>query len=91
MRAWLRRLANAITGTTGKPSRLDTATRMARDADFSARREAAAQPQDHQAEISPIDELTRILGEQGLLGEESKRCDLTGSFPRRSLRPREKR
>ena len=31
----LRSLANAILGKTGKPDRLDTATRMAMDVDFS--------------------------------------------------------
>ena len=38
----LRSLANAIFGKTGKPDRLDTATRMARDADFSRQRRAAS-------------------------------------------------
>jgi len=32
-------LSNAILGKTGKPDRLDTATRMAMDAGFSARGE----------------------------------------------------
>jgi hypothetical protein len=31
---WLRTLAAAIVGKTGKPGRVDTATRMAMDADF---------------------------------------------------------
>jgi hypothetical protein len=36
MRTWLRSLVNAILGKVpGKTSRLDTATRMAMDADFS--------------------------------------------------------
>jgi hypothetical protein len=36
MRTWLRSLVNAIVGKVpGKNSRLDTATRMAMDADFS--------------------------------------------------------
>jgi len=36
MRSWLRSLADAIAGKVpGKPDRLDTATRMAMDADFS--------------------------------------------------------
>jgi hypothetical protein len=40
MRTWLRSLVNAIVGKfPGKTSRLDAATRMAMDADFSARRE----------------------------------------------------
>ena len=40
MRSWLRSLADAILGKVpGKPDRLDTATRMALDADFSDRGE----------------------------------------------------
>ena len=40
MPTWLLSLVNAIVGTVpGKTSRLDTATRMAMDADFSDRRE----------------------------------------------------
>src|SRR5271166_540222 len=77
-----------ITGNTGKPSRLDTAMRMAREADSSARSEAAGQRHDRQADLSQIDELTRILGEQG---EESKRREVARPFPRRSARPRDKR
>ena len=42
MRTWLRSLVDAVLGKVpGKTSRLDTATRMAMDADFSDRREAA--------------------------------------------------
>jgi hypothetical protein len=40
MRAWLRSVVDAILGRIpGKTSRLDTATRMMIDADFSVRRE----------------------------------------------------
>ena len=40
MRTWLRSVVNAILGKVpGKTSRLDTATRMAMDADFCYRRE----------------------------------------------------
>jgi hypothetical protein len=40
IRIWLRSLVNAILGRVpGKTSRLETATRMAIDADFSDRRE----------------------------------------------------
>ena len=40
MRTWLRSLVNAILGKVpGKTRRLDTATRMAMDADFSYPRE----------------------------------------------------
>ena len=42
MLAWLSSLANAFLGTTGKPDRVDTATRMAMDADFSRRGERSA-------------------------------------------------
>jgi hypothetical protein len=41
MRTWLRSVVNAILGKVpGKSSRLDTATRMAMDADFSDRHES---------------------------------------------------
>jgi hypothetical protein len=40
MRTWLRSVIDAILGRVpGKTSRLDTATRMAMDADFSDRRQ----------------------------------------------------
>jgi hypothetical protein len=40
MRTWLRSVVEAILGTVpGKKGRLDTATRMAMDADFRDRRE----------------------------------------------------
>jgi hypothetical protein len=43
MRIWLRSLVNAILGKVpGKTSRLDTATRMAIDADFSDSRELSS-------------------------------------------------
>jgi hypothetical protein len=45
MRSWLRSLADAIAGKVpGKPDRLDTATRMATDADFSRSGKGATQP-----------------------------------------------
>ncbi len=45
MRAWLRSVVNAFLGKVpGKTSRLDTATRMALDADFSDRREPLTRP-----------------------------------------------
>jgi len=46
-----------------EPSRLDTATRMARDADFSAPGGTAPPRQDPLAELSQLDKLMRILGE----------------------------
>ena len=46
MTAWLRLLVNAILGKVpGKTSRLDTATRMMIDADFSLRRELPRETQ----------------------------------------------
>ena len=44
MRTWLCSLVNAILGKVpGKTGRLDTATRMAMDADFSDRREPTSE------------------------------------------------
>jgi hypothetical protein len=60
----LRSLANAILGKTGKPDRLDTATRMATDADFSDRGEPARPEPEPARNVDPIDELMRIVGEQ---------------------------
>jgi hypothetical protein len=76
---WLRRLAATITGKTGKPSRLDTATRMAMEADFSARPEPARlrrEPED------PIDELKRLVAEPEA-PDEPKRRQAPGSSGRR--------
>ena len=45
MPTWLRSLVNAFLGKVpGKTSRLDTATRMMIDADFSLRRESPREP-----------------------------------------------
>lgn len=45
MRTWLRSIVDAFLGKVpGKTSRLDTATRMAMDADFSYRREPSTRP-----------------------------------------------
>jgi hypothetical protein len=60
----LRSLANAILGKTGKPDRVDTATRMAMDADFSSRREPSTPKRQLAEKVDPIDELKRIIGEQ---------------------------
>ncbi len=63
MLSTLRLFANAIfSGIPGKPGRLDTATRMAMDADFSARGEPGTPPREPQRKVSPIEELERILG-----------------------------
>jgi hypothetical protein len=64
MWTWLRLLANAILGKTGKPDRADTATRMALDADFSDRGKLSASEHESAEKIDPIDELKRIIGAQ---------------------------
>ena len=64
MWTWLRQIADSFMGRTGKPSRLDTATRMAMDADFSRCRETEPQtPQASPPELSQIEELARLVGE----------------------------
>ena len=66
MVSWLRALTNAILGkVSGKPDRLDTATHMATDADFSERRESAKPVPDPVPKVDPIDELLRIINERG--------------------------
>jgi hypothetical protein len=51
MRTWLRSVVDTILGTIpGKPSRLDTATRMAMDADFSDRRTSVPRSKPQSAE-----------------------------------------
>jgi hypothetical protein len=79
MRVWLRSVVDVIRGRVpGKTSRLDTATRMAMDADFSYRREpkAAATPRERgrddehllkpigaSADIALFEELVRVVNE----------------------------
>ena len=77
IRARLRSLVNAILGKVpGKTSRLDTATRMAMDADLSdchesmphgLRRERddghLVKPTGSSAEIDPLEELIRVVNE----------------------------
>jgi hypothetical protein len=47
MRTWLRSIVDAFLGKVpGKTGRLDTATRMAMDADFSDRREQSTRPRE---------------------------------------------
>jgi hypothetical protein len=60
----LRSLANAILGKTGKPDRVDTATRMAMDADFSSRGKPSVPERESAEKVDQIDELKRIIGEQ---------------------------
>lgn len=61
MLSWLRALTDAIMGKVpGKPDRLDTATRMAMYADFTAERGADARRVDGEApKVDPIEELRR--------------------------------
>ena len=79
MRTWLRSLVNAILGKVpGKTGRLDTATRMAMNADFSDRQEAMphrlrswrerdngrlVKPTGSSADIDPLQELIRAVSE----------------------------
>jgi hypothetical protein len=75
MLSTLRSLANAVMGKLpGKPDRLDTATRMAMDADFcdcgyattpprEPQRKGTRPPRLPQPKIDPIAELERILRE----------------------------
>jgi hypothetical protein len=79
MPTWLRSLVNAFLGKVpGKTSRLDTATRMMIDADFSDRQESMphglrrrrerddghlVKPTDPSADIDPLEELIRVVNE----------------------------
>jgi hypothetical protein len=79
IRARLRSLVNAILGKVpGKTSRLDTATRMAMDADLSDCRESMphglrlrrerddghlVKPTGSPADIDPLEELIRVVNE----------------------------
>ena len=67
VRVWLRSVVDAILGRVpGKTSRLDTATRMAMDGDFSCRREPALprvpawRKRDDQHLVKPVDPLANI-------------------------------
>ena len=79
MRTWLRSVVDTILGRVpGKTSRLDTATRMAMDADFSYRREPKAtstpgergrndehllKPIEASADIALFEQLVRVVNE----------------------------
>ena len=90
MLAWLRLVVDAILGKVpGKTGRLDTATRMAMDADFSDRREPAppslrpwrerddqhlVKPADPLADIDLLQELIRIVNKaQGRDAQDERR------------------
>ena len=92
MWAWLRSIANSIMGKTGKPSRPDTAMRMAVDADFTATRDAEPRgSREPLAGASPIDELTRNLSDQGLDGDQPQARNVSGSASRQLDRARRSR
>jgi hypothetical protein len=62
MRTSLRSFVNAILGKTGKPGRLDTATRMAMEADFSNEIDPRDKPANEPLpEVDALKELERIL------------------------------
>ena len=84
MLVWLRSLANAFLGRSGKPDRVDTATRMALDADFSGRGEPSAPARDPAPDADPLAELVRIINEPG--PEPKPRQNKAQSFPRRRRR-----
>jgi len=57
-----RRVALIVAHMTGKRVGVDTATRMAKDADFSPDRKSGdPRPHDHSPPPRPLDELRRIL------------------------------
>jgi hypothetical protein len=63
MLSTLRAITHAMLGKVpGRRGRLDTATRVAMDADFSGRGEPASQEREPAQKIDPIDELMRIVG-----------------------------
>jgi hypothetical protein len=64
MWTWLRSLADAFLGKIpDKPARLDTATRMAIDADFTDHGEPTTPAREPLRKSDPIAELDRILRE----------------------------
>jgi hypothetical protein len=62
MRAWIRSVVDAFLGKVpGKSGRVDTATRMSLDADFSDRREPPTPAREPTRKIDQIEELQRTL------------------------------
>ena len=60
--AYWRRVALIVAKRTGHKSGLDTATRMAKEADFSPDQEFVdPRPHLHTSPLGPLDELKRIL------------------------------
>jgi hypothetical protein len=91
MRAGLRSILDAILcKVPGKTSRLDTARRMAMDADFSDHGEPPAparelrrkgDQQPRAADVDPLEELMRIVGERE--PDAPRRRRNAPTFPRR--------
>jgi len=100
MPTWLRSLVNAFLGKVpGKTSRLDTATRMAMDADFGDRQESVphglrrrrerddghlVKPTCPSADIDPLKELIRVVSEAQ---ERDAEDELRVYHPMRGDRP----
>ena len=59
---WVQSIADVILGRVpGKPGRLDTATRMAMDADFRARDRPRGPRRDRPtSDVDPLEELRRL-------------------------------
>ena len=60
--AWLRSITDAVLGKTGKPDHVDTATRMAMDADFSRKDQPPTPEREPAQKVDQIAELMRIVG-----------------------------
>jgi hypothetical protein len=68
----LRSLADAILGETGKPDRLDTATRMAMEAEFSVRGEPPMSQPEPERDVDPLAELIWIPASKGRTRRRAK-------------------
>ena len=79
--ACLRSITDAVLGKTGKPDRIDTATRMAMDADFSRKGEPPTPEREPAQKVDQIAELMRIVREQDK--EPSPRRPEVPTLPRR--------
>ena len=85
------RVARAVGRMTGKRVGLDAATRMAMDADFNERGEPSTQERAPMLKMDQIDELIRILGEQGIEPEPPRGRSDVLSFPNRRRRSKGRR
>jgi hypothetical protein len=91
MWTWVRSFANSILGRTGKPNRLDAASRMAMEADFNDRGEPSTQERAPILKMDQIDELIRILGERGIEPDPPRGRSDVLSFPNRRRSPKGRR